>query len=154
MNILFICSGNISRSYMAEMLLKDAARKHNLDNIYVSSAGLHATPGFPPDPEIFKYLFRISVPTGNHLSKSVAEEDLGWADLILVMEKRHLEMINELWPGHEDKIKLLGGYISGNMDPDDVIDPYGKTPYYYRVTQSQITLAISALVKTLISDPS
>jgi len=135
---------------MAEMLLRDKVRKHNLYNISVSSAGLHATPGYPPDPEIFKYLFRIGVPTGNHSSKAVTEEDLNWADLILVMEKKHLEMINTYWPGHEDKVKRLGGYISGDMEPDDVVDPYGKTPYYYRVTQSQITLAISNLLKKLI----
>ena len=62
MNILFVCSANISRSFLAEMLLKNEMEKLNMDNTSVTSAGLHASPGNPPDPEMVSYLIKKDIP--------------------------------------------------------------------------------------------
>jgi hypothetical protein len=47
-------------------------------------------------------------------------------------------------------VELLGKLISEGQHKDDVIDPFGKFLYHYRLAQAQITMAISALVKRLI----
>jgi protein-tyrosine phosphatase len=152
MNILFVCTGNVSRSFMAEMLLKDEINKHGLKDILVSSAGLHAYPGSSGDPNVIDFLSSNKISIEDHESSQLTENELDWADLVLVMEKYHLETIESQWPESIDKVKLLGEYIPGNPVTDDILDPYGKSPYHYRVIQSQISLAVKDLLKKITSD--
>lgn len=150
MNILFVCTGNISRSFLAEMLLKNEIESLELDNISTSSAGTFAYPGNPPDSEMVEYLTKMGIPIKDHESRQIAKEDVEWADNILVMEKEHTRMIEKLWPEAEAKVELLGNYISDGRDADDIVDPFGRTPYHYRLAQSQITLAVRSLVKNFL----
>ena len=150
MNILFVCTGNISRSFLAEMLLKNEIESLELDNISTSSAGMFAYPGNPPDSEMVEYLTKMGIPIKDHESRQIAKEDVEWADNILVMEKEHTRMIEKLWPEAEAKVELLGNYISDGQDADDIVDPFGRTPYHYRLAQSQITLAVRSLVKNFL----
>jgi protein-tyrosine phosphatase len=151
MNILFVCTGNISRSFLAEMLLKNELRNYRLDGISVSSAGTFAYAGRPADEEMINFLLKMGVAVENHESRSLDKEDVDQADLILVMEKEHLKFIEDQWPDYKDKVELLAGYISLDQAEDDIIDPYGGSPYHYRLAQSQITLAVKSLAKKLVS---
>jgi len=146
MNILFVCSANISRSFLADMLLKNEIELSNLEDISVSSAGLFAYSGVPPDSEMVSYLSKMGIPVKNHESRKMTEDDVDWADLILVMERAHAETIKESWPKAGAKVELLGSLLSPVGHADDVIDPFRRTPYHYRLAQSQITLAVKALV--------
>ena len=98
MNILFVCSANISRSFLAEMLLKNEMEKLKLDNISVRSAGIHAIPGNPPDLKMVDYLTKEGIPFEGHESKQITEQDVDWADFIFVMEKDHQTTIEGIWP--------------------------------------------------------
>jgi protein-tyrosine-phosphatase len=152
MNILFVCTGNVSRSFLAEMLLKNEAKRLQLKDVVVSSAGVSAFNGMPADPEMVKYLSQKGVPAEKFASRSITKEDVDKADLILVMEKPHLRTIEDQWPDAKDKVELLGRYIAPDGSEDNIIDPFGKSPYYYRLARSQITLAINSLVKRLLSE--
>ena len=152
MNILFVCSGNVSRSFLAEMLLKNEVERNNLDNVSVSSAGLRAYPGSPPDSKMVEYLSKTGIPVKQHKSRQITEEDMDWADLILVMEKDHVRMIEKSWPKIRGKVELLGKFITDGPGADDIIDPFRASPYHYRLAQSQIILAIRSLVKKILSD--
>ena len=149
MNILFVCSGNISRSFLAEILLKNEIETLKEDHISVASAGLYAYPGSPPDLKMIEYLSKMGMTAKNHEAKQITKQDVDWAHLILVMEKEHKTVLKELWPGIVDKVKRLGRYISEDQKADDIIDPFGRSPYHYRLAQSQITLAIKNLVKSI-----
>ena len=152
MNILFVCTGNISRSFLAERLLKHEIGLHKLDNITVSSAGLFAFPGNPADPVMVDYLSKSGVSTESHESRQITAEDVEWADLILVMERNHVRELERLWPTSREKIELLGTFVSEGHDADDIVDPFGKSIYYYRIAQSQITLAVRSLVIRVLLD--
>lgn len=152
MNILFVCSGNVSRSFLAEMLFKNEVEMLEIDNISSSSAGLFALPGNPPDLKMVEYLSNKGIPNERHEARPVTKEDMDWADLILVMEKDHEKMIEESWPDVIGKVELLGKFASEGQPADDIIDPFGRSPYHYRVAQSQITLAIRSLIKSILSD--
>ena len=52
------------------------------------------------------------------------------------------------WPQAAGKVDLLGRYVSMDHTSDDVIDPFGKTLYHYRLAQSQIELGVKNFVKT------
>jgi protein-tyrosine-phosphatase len=152
MNILFVCTANVSRSFLAEKLLINELG--SLKGVSVSSAGLYAFPGSPADPMIVAYLQEKGIPAEGHSARQVRIEDIQWADMILVMEKDHVADLEKKWPEARGKVKLLGSYIAGVLEGDDIVDPYGKSPYHYRLAQSQITSAVKALAKSLAQDQS
>jgi len=99
------------------------------------------------------YLFRTGISSPEHAARQLTKEAVDWADLILVMEKAHADAIRAAWPESVGKLKHLGEFISEGMDlVDDIVDPFGRSPYHYRLAQSQITLAVKALLKKLVSD--
>ena len=152
MNILFVCSANISRSFLAEMLLKHEMETLKLDKISVRSAGIHAIPGNAPDLQMVDYLTKKGIPAEEHESKQITEQDVDWADLIFVMEKDHQSIIEGMWPQSKEKVELLGKFVSGGSVTDDIVDPYHRSPYHYRLAQSQITMSVQSLVKQVILD--
>jgi protein-tyrosine-phosphatase len=152
MNILFLCTGNVSRSYLAEALLKNELQCLNhADGFSVFSAGLHAFPGSPPDPNMAAFLREKGIKMKSHSARQVREEDLEWADLILVMEKSHGEIIKQTWPRETGKVKLLGAYVASALGEEEITDPYGRSPYHYRLAQARIALAVKSLAKSLIA---
>ncbi|MGD2126700.1 MAG: hypothetical protein PVG99_11515 [Desulfobacteraceae bacterium] len=152
MNILFVCSGNVSRSFLAENLLRNEIEGLKAEEISISSAGLFAYPGNPPDPIMVDYLTQLGINGEDHKARQVTKEQVDWADLILVMEKDHARMMERLWPEVKSKVEPLGKYVSREQRADDIIDPFGNSPYHYRLVQAQITLAIKSLAKRLTSE--
>ncbi|MBN1904855.1 MAG: hypothetical protein JW927_07140 [Deltaproteobacteria bacterium] len=149
MNILFVCTGNISRSFLAKAILLDEISKNSIKDVQISSAGTGAYPGTAADPEMVKFLTDKKIPVPVHASKLVTSEDIKWADMILVMEKPHYNHIIKTWPESAGKMEMLGKYISPDHPDDEIIDPYGRSPYHYRLVQSQISLAVSNLVRAI-----
>jgi len=151
MNILFVCSGNVSRSFLAEALLRNELKALKVEDVSVSSAGLYAFPGSPPDPQMTAYVSSMGVSFESHEARQMSKQDLDWADLILVMERRHEADLEKLWPEAKPKMQLLGHYVAGGWE-DDILDPFGNSPYHYRLAQSQITLAVKSLAKWLVQN--
>lgn len=151
MNILFVCSGNVSRSFLAQKLLEKEIEAYNLYNISVSSAGIWAYPGNPPDPKIVEYLLQKGIRVEKHSARRISQVDVDWADHILVMEKEHEEVLKEKWPEAKGKVELLSKFATGDLAEDEIVDPFGRSAYYYRLAEAQITMAIESLVKRLSS---
>ena len=150
MNILFVCTANISRSFLAQQLLRHELQSHEIYNISISSAGVSANPGASADPKMVDHLLRKGIRGEEHKARQITKEDVDWAHRILVMEKMHAKILEEMWPEAKAKVDFLGRFASGGLIDDDIIDPYGKSSYHYRVTEAQISLAIEALAKELM----
>ena len=125
------------------------AQRLGAHDVRVSSAGLFAYPGNPPDERIVAYLSDLGIAAQGHGARQLAGQDVEGADLILVMERLHARMIEAQWPQSRPKVRHLGAFIAEGRDPDDIVDPYGRTSYHYRLAQSQITLAVRSLMQTL-----
>jgi protein-tyrosine-phosphatase len=149
MNILFVCTGNISRSFLAKALLLNEIQKYSIKDVEVSSAGTGAYPGTPADSEMVEYLREKELPVPEHASRLITSEEITWADMILVMERAHYTKILKTWPESSGKVEMLGRYAAPDQPDDEIIDPYGRLPYHYRLVQSQIKLAISNLLKAI-----
>jgi len=134
------------------MLLRHEISRKGLKGISVSSAGIHAAPGSPPDPRMVSYLIKEGIPVKAREAKQIGTEDIDWADWIFVMEHRHGEILRETWPETEDKVEHLGIYLPGAQDVDDIVDPFGRNSYYYRLAQSQITMAVKGLVEGFLKE--
>ena len=150
MNILFVCTANISRSFLAQHLLRHELRSHEIYDISVSSAGVNANPDASADPKMVDHLLRKGIRSEEHKARQITKEDVDWAHRILVMERRHAEILEEMWPEAKTKVDFLGRFTSGGLIDDDIFDAFGKSPYHYRVTEAQISLGIEALAKELM----
>jgi len=138
---------------MAEMLLRNEIEQLKLDNISISSAGLLAYPGSPPDPKMVEYLSAMGITIQGHEARQITKDDVDWADLILVMERDHAAMLERSWPEVRGRVELLGKFVSeGQTVVDDIPDPFGKSSYHYRLAQAQITMAIRSFVKRVLLD--
>ena len=150
MNILFVCTANVSRSFLAQHLLRHELWSHEIYDISVSSAGIISNPDASADPRMVDHLLQKGIRSEEHKARQITKEDVDWAHRILVMEKRHADIIHEMWPEAKAKVDFLGRFSSGGLIDDDIIDPFGKSPYHYRVAEAQISLGVEALAKELM----
>jgi protein-tyrosine phosphatase len=139
----------VSRSYLAEMIMKHRLKQEGLNHVRVSSRGIYAFSGIPPDQEMIKFLEKQKIPYLEHASRQLSEEDVKWAHIIFVMEKGHKVIIENLWPDSRGKIRSLGSFIKGSHFEDDIPDPTGRSPYHYRLVQAQISMAVDGLMECL-----
>ena len=86
--ILFVCTGNICRSPMAEALVGRRARALDPGTI-VQSTGFRFD-GRPAEPGAVAALAKLGLDLRPHRSSIVAPEMLAQADLVLAMENAHV----------------------------------------------------------------
>ena len=105
---------------MAEGLLKQAlAASNNKDECVVSSAGLGALVGQPPDAKACQLMIEKGIDISDYRARQLNKEMIRKADLILVMELSHKTVIEESEPSAKGKIFCLGEW--GKFD---ISDPY------------------------------
>ena len=119
--ILVVCVGNLCRSPTAEVLL----RKHlgGGEEVRVESAGLKALAGHPIDPLAEAVLAAEGLTAKDHVARQITSGMIAAADLVLAMQKRHVDAIHAIAPQARGKTFLVGRW-DGNAE---VPDPYGKT---------------------------
>ncbi|GHG35348.1 protein-tyrosine-phosphatase [Amycolatopsis bullii] len=122
-HIVFVCSGNICRSPMAELVFRAHLADAGLDDaVRVTSAGTgpwHA--GEPADKRARATLKAHGYPT-THVASEVSGEDLA-ADLLLAADEGHLEFLRARV---EDpaKVRLLRSFDPSAPEGAEVPDPY------------------------------
>jgi protein-tyrosine-phosphatase len=150
MTILFVCTANINRSFMAERILRGELKKRRKHNVHISSAALIDMKGEPADPVAAKLVKASGYDDAGHQSRLLTEEMVAQADLILVMEDNHRKLILEQYPPAEGKVRLLKSYSRDYAEADgDVKDPYRMSIYHYRLRFSEIYLSIQGLMKCI-----
>jgi predicted protein tyrosine phosphatase len=58
-----------------------------------------------------------AVGTASWAMQRLTTRDLAWADVVAVMEVRHLVEIRRHWPDHVDKVRVLG--VRDDYDPGE-----------------------------------
>ncbi|MFC6086334.1 arsenate reductase/protein-tyrosine-phosphatase family protein [Sphaerisporangium aureirubrum] len=85
--VLFVCTGNICRSPMAERLLLAAMTPGAA--VVAASAGIHAEPGTPMAGEALRVLGRAGAVTTGFAARRLDAEMIVEADLVLTAERAH-----------------------------------------------------------------
>ena len=87
--VLVVCTGNICRSPMAEIMLRQKLQKLNLDHIEVESAGTFAMEGWGAQPEVDEVLKENGYQTEKHTARQITKEMIEAADLVLTATTDH-----------------------------------------------------------------
>ena len=98
MHVLFVCTGNLCRSALAERLFTARARSHADGNVVleVGSAGTAAALGRAMHPHSVEALTELGGDPGNFRSRQLTSEMLRSADLVLTMTRAHRRTALEL----------------------------------------------------------
>jgi glycine hydroxymethyltransferase len=123
-NVLFVCTGNICRSPIAEGLF--CRLIGNRKDIEVASAGVHAVRGQPPS----LYAVEVCAEEGTNISHLRSQPLTGalvdQATHIFAMTGAHVETIQTLFPQSAEKTFLLREFEEpGTTVWRDVPDPIG-----------------------------
>ncbi len=146
--VLFVCTANICRSPMAELifnaLMEDAGMLHR-----ARSAGVGALKDEPVTPHAQAALEEVGVYADGHRARQVDEAMLEGADLVLAMTPRHVEKIRGLSAASSEKTLTLPGYVGGFAGGEGIPDPYGHSMAAYRASVRQIFGCVDLLVARL-----
>lgn len=113
-NILFICTGNTCRSFMAEEIFNDIIDKKNLKDRYIAtSAGTGVYMDSPASENAIKALKDMGITVKEHISKQVTENMIKNADVVLTMSRSHKEFLEKRFPMYKDKFYTLSEYALG-----------------------------------------
>lgn len=126
-NILVVCVGNICRSPVAEALLKSALQAKGKKKHTVNSAGLGALVGHKPDKMVIDLMLEKGIDISGYRAQQINQEIIYKADLILVMEVAHKELIEHEEPSARGKVFRLGEW--GDFD---IPDPYQQERKVFR----------------------
>jgi protein-tyrosine phosphatase len=116
--VLMVCTGNICRSPMAEVLLASRFR-HAGSNVTVESAGLAALVGRRADPTAEALMAARGLDLGHHRARQLTAELVSSFELILVMEAAQQRALEARHPSARGRVHRLG--CIGKFD---VPDPY------------------------------
>lgn len=122
MHICFVCTGNICRSPMAEIVFKEQVRRVKIgDRVKVTSAGIEGWHvGRPADPRTVQVLRADGYPS-DHVAAQVGAEQLG-ADVLVAMDSGHGETLVTM-VGDATRVRLLRSFDPAARQLD-VPDPY------------------------------
>lgn len=152
-DILFVCTGNICRSPMAEGILKSRLDERDYS---VSSAGTHAYEGLPASNKGILICRDEGIEIGDHSSRSVSGDLLNDADLVLVMERDHQIVIENSFPEFKNKVHLLRefGRAQNDVTGAEVDDPVGGDIETYRQCFDLLSEEIDRIIPILQNDES
>jgi low molecular weight protein-tyrosine phosphatase len=157
--ITFVCTGNICRSPMAEVITRSLADDTELPggmplggHLEVRSAGTGPWhEGEPMHDLALDALERAGFPRHAHSARQIRAADLGDLDLVVALDRRHLQTLRSLG-ADPDRLALLRSFDPVAGAAADVPDPYYGDDAVFDDCRDMIAAACVGLVASLATN--
>lgn len=147
--LLFVCTGNICRSPMAEGLFRHLTAKMG-GRYRALSAGVGAIDGMPPSAHAVQALRALGIDIAHQRSQALTADLVRQADLILGMTHGHTNAVMLMYPGAAEKTFLLREFDDGlEAHEKDIADPIGGSLDVYLRCRDEIEQGIFSMLKHL-----
>ena len=119
--VMFVCTENLCRSPMAEVLFKNWLERHTVPGDWkVISSGTWVRGGAVLTVPILDALKQTGIDLTDHPCQSITPELLAASDLVLCMTRFHKEALHAEFPLHAGRIKMLSEMFGDRYDVRDV----------------------------------
>lgn len=134
MKIMYICTGNICRSAMAEGMLKKELQDKNIENVKVYSCGIYAITGDYATYNAIEAANKYNVDISNHRATNIKDSNIKEMDLILCATESHKQSVVFLYPELKDRVYTMKEYAKLDNDGKDmdIKDPWGYDIEVYK----------------------
>jgi protein-tyrosine phosphatase len=156
--IVFVCTGNICRSPMAEVIARALASSTQLtdgstlaEHLQVQSAGTGPWhEGEPMHPRAQTALVRAGYPDHRHVAHQVVSAELDRIDLLIPLDRRHQQTLRSLgaYPG---RMALLRAFDPAAGAAADVPDPYYGDDTVFDGCRDMISAGCTGVIASLAS---
>ncbi len=152
--VLMVCTANICRSPTAEAVLRHRIERAGLQpRVLVDSAGVRASGSraSSPDPRSIAHAARRGYDLTPLRARPVVPEDFARFDLIVPMDRGHLDQLAMLAPArHDAAIRLLMSFAPPGHG-ENVPDPYYGGAAGFEHVLDLVELACDGLLEYLYS---
>ena len=144
--ILFVCTGNICRSPMAEGIFRQTMKGRR--DIRVVSAGIGAIDGQLPSPYAVQAVKELGIDISRQRSRQLTGELIQEADYIFGMTHSHVDTVFLLYPQAAEKTFLLREFDDTlDIFEKDISDPIGGSYEIYLNCRDQIEQGIASILR-------
>lgn len=155
LRVMTVCTGNICRSPMAEVVLRDRLEAAGLgDVVHVDSTGVSDEErGNPVDRRARASLVARGYEVPVHRARRVRADELTGRDLVLAMTARHARALRALLPDDDARVVMFRTFdpaapVVGRADEHllDVADPWYGGPDDFETCLDEIEAAADGVV--------
>lgn len=150
MKIMFICTGNICRSAMAEGMMKKLTKDNNL-NLDICSCGIYAEDGDYATYNAIEASEYYDVDIKNHRATNIKNSKIKEMDLILCATESHKHSVIYMYPELKEKTYTMKEYAKIDKDGQDmdIKDPWGYDLNIYQNCAKEIEGCLIKIIEKL-----
>lgn len=124
--IIFVCTGNICRSPMAQYYAQSVINKRaNSEDYYIESAGINAYQGEGSTQNAIDAMKQYGIDLSKHKANTLENSLIEEADYIIGMTELHKNILMQIYPKLKNRIFTLREVAGNDMYSKDIEDPWG-----------------------------